>query len=176
MESCRSHPVFLLQTTGEALSSTIQRRWRRRATYWKSWRSSVCLGPGGPRRGITPPGPSPRCSTYRWTDITLSPETSDPPLPPPCSPTGCWPTTMIPALLSEQTLAPFAPSTSTRFHCTQLQVRRTRLQKEEGHRLETATPKAKRRKVETGIKKLCSRCIVLLAGVGPCCRRFSVQL
>lgn len=162
-------PVYSLQITEEALSSTMLRRWRRRATYWRSWRSSACLGPGDPGRDPTPPGPSPRCWTYRWTDLTQSPETSDPPLPAPCSPTGCWPAAMTPALLSEQTSARFAPSTLTRFRCT-------RLQKEEGPRLETASPKAKRRKVETGVKKLCSRCRVLLAGVGPCCRRCSVQV
>lgn len=158
----------LVQITGEALSSTMLRRWRRRATCWRSWRGSVCPGPGGPGRGPTPPGPSPRCWTSQWTD-TPSPETSDPPPPAPCFQTGCWPATRTPTLASAQTSGPSARSTSTKSRCT-------RLQTEGGPRPETDTPKAKRIKVERGVKTVCSRCRVLLAGVARCCRRCSVQV
>lgn len=132
------------------------RRWRKRATCWMSWKSSACLGPGGPREG-----PSPRCWTSQWTNITHSPETSEPPPPaPPCSPTGCWLTLTTPALPSAQ----FAPSTLTKFLCT-------RLRTEEGPRSDRATPKAER-----AVKMACSRCRALLAGLGPCCRRCSVYV
>lgn len=157
--------VFL-QITEEALSSTTPRRWKRRATCWTSWRSSVCLGPGGPGRGSTPPGPSPRCWTSQWTDMTQIPETSEAPPPVPCSPTGCSPTAMNPALLSARTSAPSAPSTLTKSLCTPLQ------REEEPS---SDTPEARRREVKTRGKMACSRCRVLLAGVARCCPRCSVQ-
>lgn len=161
--------MFPLQTSGEASSCTMLRRWRRRATYWTSWRSSVCPGPGGPGRGPVPPGSSPRCWTCRWTDTTQSPETCDRLPPAPCSPTGCWPTDGTPALLSGKTSAPSAPSTSTRSRCTR---RRTRPRRGGGRPSGTAAPEARRVKAKTP----CSRCRAPLAGLAPRCRRCSSRV
>ena len=150
-----------------ALSSSVLRRSRKRATYWGSWRSSACRARRSPKTGHTAPGSSPHCWTYLWMHRATIPETSEA-LPPPEQyfPTGCWPETRPSNLLSARTSTRFAPFTSMRPLCAQAI--------EEDPLSGRASPEEQQRKVSMGLKAACSRYRMQLAGVGPQCCRCSV--